>query len=190
MDLDAALYGLGGLPLDALDYSRSNALHENLEKDYTLEMPPHINFDDIDFEYTETEYPLAPNAEASLWIPEVDVPSFQFLSDGIGIIPVATSGTTGDTVFRESAIMPIEPQDQGTARTRPKNTTSADAKVILERAFKVELYPDKQEAATLASKVQMTVRQVQDWFRNKRRRTSPEGMRYACFVISDHTDCI
>jgi hypothetical protein len=60
---------------------------------------------------------------------------------------------------------------------RSRFQPSDDARVVLERAFyATERYPDSLEVNRIARDTDMTVKQVRDWFNNKRRRTTDEGM--------------
>jgi hypothetical protein len=62
------------------------------------------------------------------------------------------------------------------AMSKPQRSKpAARARKILERFFSIELYPDKKETETIAQRTKMSVKQVRQWFRNKRRRTTPEG---------------
>lgn len=91
---------------------------------------------------------------------------------------------------------PVEPIAEckvishGTIEPEPvrRNKISARARKILEDCFKLELYPSKTEVSKIAGRTKMTTKQVSQWFGNKRRRTTPEGMLARRSFVSN-ADC-
>jgi hypothetical protein len=80
---------------------------------------------------------------------------------------VSLDGTSGPS----SPAMETEDVPPTQSRSKP----TAAARKILETFFKMELYPDKKETEIIAIKAQMSMKQVRQWFRNKRKRTTDEG---------------
>jgi hypothetical protein len=97
------------------------------------------------------------------------------------LIPTSTSSVTG---------MPLDEETMskggGHAHSRPKAgrglsvkkrfRPSTTVRKLLEAHFTLEANPNTRETSSIACKAKMTVKQVRTWFRNKRRRTRPEGM--------------
>ena len=71
---------------------------------------------------------------------------------------------------------PAELESNATSSKSSRQSITRQSRKILESYFKVELYPDKKEIETIANKSRLSFKQVRQWFRNKRRRTTPEGM--------------
>lgn len=70
-----------------------------------------------------------------------------------------------------------------------RSKLSPHAKRVLENFFRIELYPDMKETETIARVAEMTFKQVRQWFRNKRRRTTPDGMSKAFLRVDETDDC-
>jgi len=78
----------------------------------------------------------------------------------------STNDVEHPTTQKDSTLHPKRKQ-----RFRP----TGRVKKVLEDVFRMELYPNKRELESLAHKTKMSLKQVREWFRNKRRRTSEEG---------------
>jgi hypothetical protein len=63
----------------------------------------------------------------------------------------------------------------GTSKTR--RTIGGEKRDVLESAFVTDMYPRKSELEALAERTNLSQKQVENWFRNKRQRALPEEMK-------------
>jgi hypothetical protein len=105
-----------------------------------------------------------------------------FATPALDQAQVASQNPQEDWVYRDPYFGYSAGANRQNARNEPvapapsRNRPLKAVRAILEDSFKMEVYPDKTETDTIAQRTKMTFKQVRQWFRNKRRRTKPEGM--------------
>lgn len=170
---DTFLASFGGLPPAAFDFPLESTMTESpfcipesryVNVHYSSPKAQDWNFDELNW---TSDFHDLNSREA----PTVGNDCMQFLQHGIvpGCVPAQAQIQTH--------VANVQSEPPQTLTYRPhRSKPSMEAKRILERSFKMELYPDKKETQTIAARANMTFEQVRQWFRNKRRRTPPTGM--------------